>query len=92
MVNPFFVMASCSCLKVAVFPGFIRTLARPFSRLTSTESTPGTAFNDTRTAWAQTSQSMPNTVMSIDLISADAVTASNSNAEITTASFLMTIS
>jgi hypothetical protein len=35
-------------------------------------------FNDTLTAWAQTSQSMPKIVMSIDLISADAeVTTSN---------------
>jgi hypothetical protein len=47
------------------------TAASPFARLTSTESTPDTDFNDTRTACAQTSQSMPKMVMSIDLISAD---------------------
>jgi hypothetical protein len=59
-----------------VFPGFIFTDATPFSRLTPTDSTPETDFNDTRTACAQTSQSMPKIVMSIDLISADAETAS----------------
>ena len=59
MVNPFLVMAWLSCLSVAVLPGFIFTTASPFSRLTSTVSTPDTDFNDTRTAWAQTSQSMP---------------------------------
>jgi hypothetical protein len=50
IVNPFLVMASCNCLNVAAFPGFIFTLALPFSRLTSTASTPETDFNDTRTA------------------------------------------
>lgn len=34
-------------------------------------------FKDTLTAWAQTSQSMPKIVMSIDLISADAEATSN---------------
>ena len=71
-MNPFLVMAFCSCLSVAVLPGFIFTEASPFARLTSTESTPDTDFNDTRTACAQTSQSMPKIVMSMDLISADA--------------------
>jgi hypothetical protein len=80
MVNPFLAMASSSCLSVAVLPGFIFTDARPLSRFTSTESTPGTAFKDTRTACAQTSQSIPKMVMSIDLISALAETArSNRN-------------
>jgi hypothetical protein len=50
IVNPFLVMASCNCLKVVPFPGFIFTLASPFSRLTSTDSTPETDLNDTRTA------------------------------------------
>ena len=72
IVNPFLVIASFSCFRVVVFPGFIFTTARPFSRLTSTESTPATDFNDTRTACAQTSQSMPKISMSIDLISAEA--------------------
>ena len=76
IVNPFFVIASFSCLRVAVLPGFIFTDACPFSRLTSTESTPETDFRDTRTACAQTSQSIPKIVMSMDLISADAETAS----------------
>jgi hypothetical protein len=61
---------------VAVLPGFIFTAASPFSRLTSTDSTPDTDFNDTRTACAQTSQSMPKVSMSIDLISANAEAAS----------------
>jgi hypothetical protein len=78
IVNPFFVIAVCNCFIVAVFPGFILTAARPFARLTSTESTPATDFNDTLTAWAQTSQSMPKMLMSIDLISAD-VGATTSN-------------
>jgi hypothetical protein len=78
IVNPFFVIAVCNCFNVAVFPGFILTTASPFARLTSTESTPDTDFNDTLTAWAQTSQSIPKMVMSIDFISADAeVTTSN---------------
>jgi hypothetical protein len=72
MVNPFLAMASFSCLSVAVFPGFIFTTASPFSRLTSTESTPDTDFNDTRTACAQTSQSMPKILILIDWISAEA--------------------
>jgi hypothetical protein len=55
-----------------VFPGFIFTTASPFSRLTSTESTPDTDFNDTRTACAQTSQSMPKILILIDWISAEA--------------------
>jgi hypothetical protein len=76
IVNPFLVMASFSCLSVAVFPGFIFTAANPFSRLTSTESTPDTDFNDTRTAWAQTSQSMPKILILMDLISAEAENAS----------------
>jgi hypothetical protein len=81
MVNPFFEMAFCSCLSVAVFPGFIFTTARPFARLTSTESTPDTDFNDTRTACAQTSQSMPKIAMSMDLISADADATNSNNVE-----------
>jgi hypothetical protein len=72
IVNPFLVMAFCSCLSVAVLPGFIFTAASPFARLTSTESTPGTDFKDTRTACAQTSQSIPKIETSMDLISADA--------------------
>jgi hypothetical protein len=71
-VNPFLVIADCNCFNVTVLPGFILTDASPFARLTSTASTPVTDFSDTRTAWAQTSQSMPKMVMSIDLISADA--------------------
>ena len=62
-----------------MLPGFIFTTASPFSRLTSTESTPDTDFNDTRTAWAQTSQSMPKILMSMDLISAEAEAASTNN-------------
>jgi hypothetical protein len=77
-VNPFFVIAVCNCFSVAVLPGFIFTAANPLARLTSTESTPGTDFSDTLTAWAQTSQSMPKMEMSMDLISEDAeVTANN---------------
>jgi hypothetical protein len=72
IVNPFFVMASCNCFSVVELSDFIFTDAKPFVRLTSTESTPDTDFNDTRTAWAQTSQSMPKIVTSMDLISADA--------------------
>jgi hypothetical protein len=75
IVNPFLVMASFSCLRVVELPGFIFTEASPFSRLTATESTPGTDFKDTRTACAHTSQSMPKIVMSIALISAEAETA-----------------
>lgn len=37
------------------------------------------AFMDTRTAWAQTSQSMPNTVMAMDFTSACATAADNKN-------------
>src|ERR1700736_2959008 len=81
MVNPFLLIASFSCLSVARLPGFIFTDASPFSRLTSTESTPETDFNDTRTACAQTSQSIPKMVMSIDLISADADETDSSNIE-----------
>jgi hypothetical protein len=76
MVNPFLVMASLSCFSVVVLPGFIFTTASPFSRLTSTESTPDKDLSDTRTACAQTSQSMPKILMSIDLISATAEEAS----------------
>ena len=78
IVNPFFVMALCSCFRVVVLSTLIFTEARPLARLTSTESTPETDFNDTRTACAQTSQSMPKILMSIDLISADADTANSS--------------
>jgi hypothetical protein len=85
-------MASFSCLSVAVLPGFIFTTARPFSRLTSTESTPDTDFNDTRTACAQTSQSMPKILMSMDLISAEAEAASIKNEASKTDSFLIGIS
>jgi hypothetical protein len=77
IVNPFLVMAACNCFNVAAFPGFILTAASPFARLTLTESTPDTDFNDTLTAWAQTSQSMPKIVMSMDLISAVAEVTSN---------------
>ena len=80
-MNPFLVMALCSCLSVAVLPGLIFTVASPFARLTSTESTPDTDFNDTRTACAQTSQSMPKIEMSMDLISAEAEATSQSNVE-----------
>jgi hypothetical protein len=93
MVNPFFVIASLSCFKVAVLPAFIVTDASPFSRLTSTESTPETDLRDTRTACAQTSQSIPKIVMSMELISAEAETAtiviSSSSSEIV---FLISVS
>jgi hypothetical protein len=89
IVNPFLVMASCNCLKVAALPGFIFTLASPFSKLTSTTSTPETDFNDTRTACAQTSQSMPNIFISIDLTSALADVANNARAPRTTLNFFM---
>ena len=78
IVNPFFVIASFNCFNVVVLPGFIFTVATPLFRLTSTESTPETDFKDTRTACAQTSQSIPKMVMSMDLISAPAE-ATNSN-------------
>jgi hypothetical protein len=81
MVKPFLVMASFNCLKVATLPDFIFTAASPFSRLTTTESTPETDFNDTRTACAQTSQSMPKIEMSMDLISADPEAMSSRNVE-----------
>jgi hypothetical protein len=84
IVKPFFVMASCSCLSVVVLAGFIFTDASPFARLTSTESTPDTDFNDTRTAWAQTSQSIPKIVMSIDWISAAAEAMNSHNTESST--------
>lgn len=92
IVKPFFEIASLSCLKVTEFPGFIFTTARPFSRLTSTESTPGTAFKDTRTACAQTSQSIPKIVMSMDLISADAANASIKTVESVASVFLISSS
>jgi len=79
IVNPFFVMALCSCFSVVVLFVFIFTEARPLARPTSTESTPDTDFNDTRTACAQTSQSMPKILMSMDLISADAEAANISS-------------
>ena len=81
IVNPFLVMAFCSCFSVAALPGSILTAASPFARLTSTESTPDTDFNDTRTACAQTSQSMPKIEMSIVLISANADATNNNNVE-----------
>jgi hypothetical protein len=74
IVKPFLVMASFSCLSVVELSGFIFTEASPFSRLTATESTPGTDFKDTRTACAHTSQSMPKIVISIARISAEAET------------------
>ena len=74
-----------------MFPGFIFTTASPFSRLTSTESTPETDFNDTRTACAQTSQSMPKILMSIDLISAEAEAASIKNDASKADSFLISL-
>ena len=89
IVNPFLVMASFNCLSVAVLPGFIFTTASPFSRLTSTESTPDIDFNDTRTACAQTSQSMPKILMSMDLISAKADETSIKNDANKVDSFLM---
>jgi hypothetical protein len=92
MVNPFFVTASCNCFSVTVLPGFILTAAMPFSKLTSTDSTPATDFNDTRTACAQTSQSIPKIVMSIDLISAEADVASRNNVQRMTAILLIKIS
>jgi hypothetical protein len=82
-------MAFCSCLSVALLPGFILTAASPFARLTSTESTPDTDFNDTRTACAQTSQSMPKIEMSIALISADANVATDNNKENSTNVFFI---
>jgi hypothetical protein len=92
MVNPFLVMASFNCLSVAVLPGFSFTTASPFSRLTSTESTPDTAFNDTRTACAQTSQSMPKILMLMDWISAEAEEASIKTEASKADSFLIGVS
>ena len=89
MVNPFLAMASFSCLSVAMLPGFSFTTASPFSRLTSTESTPDTAFRDTRTACAQTSQSMPKILILMDWISADAEDASIKNEAIRADSFFI---
>jgi hypothetical protein len=91
MVNPFLVIASFSCLSCVAFPGFIFTTASPFSRLISTESTPDTDFNDTRTACAQTSQSIPKILMSMDLISAEAEAASIKNDASSADSFLMSL-
>jgi hypothetical protein len=91
IVNPFLAMASFSCLSVVVLPGFIFTTASPFSRLTSTESTPEIDFNDTRTACAQTSQSMPKILMSMDLISAKAEEASIKSDAKTADSFLINL-
>ena len=70
VVNPFFVIACCNCSIVTVLPGFKVTVANPLFRLTSTESTPLTLFKATRTAWAQTAQSIPKTVISTRLNSA----------------------
>jgi hypothetical protein len=81
IVKPFFVMACCSWLRVVVLPGFIFTVARPFAKLTSTESTPDTDFKDTRTACAQTSQSIPKIARSMDLISAAADETKSSKTE-----------
>ena len=81
--------ASFSCLRVVMFPGFILTVAKPFSRLTSTVSTPGTAFNDTRTACAQTSQSIPKIVMLMLLISATEELAIKNTRNSVAASFLI---
>jgi hypothetical protein len=67
------------------------TTATPFSRLTSTESTPETDFNDTRTACAQTAQSMPKILMSIDLISAEAETASTKSVASNAASLFISL-
>jgi len=72
-----------------MFPGFIFTVARPFSRLTSTVSTPDTAFNDTRTACAQTSQSIPKVVMLMLLISATDEVAIKKKKNSDVASFLI---
>jgi len=89
IVKPFLAIASFSCLRVVMFPGFIFTVARPFSRLTSTVSTPGTAFNDTRTACAQTSQSIPKIVMLMLLISATEEAANKKKRNSDAASFLI---
>lgn len=89
IVKPFFVMASCSCFSLVALPGFIFTEARPLARLTLTESTPDTDFRDTRTACAQTSQSIPKIVMSIDWISADAEAISSNNVEKIASTFLI---
>jgi hypothetical protein len=88
-VNPFFVIASCNCLNVAALPGFIFTLAKPLSRLTLTASTPSTDFNDTRTACAQTSQSIPKIVMLMLLISATEEAANKKKRNSDAASFLI---
>ena len=74
-------MASFNCYIEAEFPGFNVTEASPFSRLTFTVSTPATDFNDTRTACAHTSQSIPKTVMLMDRISAWAAEAVSSKAD-----------
>jgi hypothetical protein len=92
MVNPFLLMASFSCFNVALLPGFSFTTANPFSRFTCTESTPETAFRDTLTAWAHTSQSIPKILMSMDLISADADATSIKSAEIRGSIFLIRFS
>ena len=91
IVNPFLAIASFSCLNVTVLPGFILTTANPFSRLISTESTPEIDFNDTRTACAQTSQSIPKILMSMDLISANAEAASIKNEASNADSFLISL-
>jgi hypothetical protein len=74
---------------VAVLRGFIFTEASPSARLTSTDSTPDTDFNDTRTACAQTSQSMPKIEMEMDFISAVADATSSNNVDISPNAFFI---
>src|SRR6185369_4613144 len=91
IVKPFLAIASFNCFNVALFPAFKVTDARPFSRLTLTVSTPATDFNDTRTACAQTSQSIPKTVMLMERISACAAEAISSNVDITRLIFFINL-
>ena len=54
-------------------------------------STPVTDFNDTRTACAQTSQSIPNTVMLMERTSACAAEAMSSKADKSKLTFFITL-
>src|SRR5262249_15110108 len=92
MVNPFLAIAVCNCFSVTEFPGLSLTDASPFSRLTSTVATPLTDNRDTRTACAQTSQSMPKMVMSIERISALAGTESAAQSSNSDVSFFISLS
>lgn len=75
IVNPFLAIASLNCLSMAVLPGFILTDASHSQRLPRRNRLQGRP--STRTTCAQTSQSMPKMLMSIDLISVVTETAVN---------------